>query len=159
MAAEKPRDMAAPAPAPAKPAQSGGQLNVISAGCRVVGNLTLSGSLRLGGEVLGDVICDGTLTLDASGQIHGRVRAGEITIMGKIVGEIVAARRIEVGRGAHVEGSIFAPSMLVEGNARVDGDLLIAPERSQGHIDRAKTLPLLKPQTEAPTGTGTSQTA
>ncbi|MBY9065581.1 polymer-forming cytoskeletal protein [Hyphomonas sp. WL0036] len=149
--------MAATAPAPTRVAPPSGQLNVISAGCRVVGNLTFSGSLRLGGEVEGDVICDGLLTVDAGAQINGRVRAGEITVMGKIIGEIVAVRRIEVGRGAHVEGSVFSPSMLVEGNARVDGDLLIAPERSQAHIDRAKTLVLLKPAAPSPAETGTSQ--
>lgn len=139
------------APPPAAPGQTvrqgaaSGPLNVICAGCRIDGNLKFAGSLRLGGEVLGDVSCDGTLTLEPAARIRGRVRASEIIVMGAIVGEIVASRRIEVGAGGIIEGSIFAPSMRVEGNARVDGDLLIAPERSTGHTERAKILAVLKP--------------
>jgi len=150
MAADKsrtPPPQAAP-PAPSKPAPQNGTGNVIAAGCRVVGDLTISGSLRLGGDVLGDVICEGALTVEAGASIRGRVSAAEITVMGTLIGEIVAARRIEVSRGARIEGSIFSPSMKVEGNACVDGDLLIAPERSPAHAERAKALTPLKPASE-----------
>lgn len=150
MAADKsrtPPPQAAP-PAPAKPAPQNGTGNVLAAGCRVVGDLTISGSLRLGGDVLGDVICEGALTVEAGASIRGRVSAAEITVMGTLIGEIVAARRIEVSRGARIEGSIFSPSMKVEGNACVDGDLLIAPERSSAHAERAKALTPLKPASE-----------
>lgn len=151
MAAEKAKDTAPAAPSSVKPAALGGPVNVISTGCRVIGNLTLSGSLRLGGEVVGDVHCDGALIVEAGGRINGRVSASEITVMGTLIGEIVAARRLEVATGARVEGSIFAPSMRVEGNACVDGDLLISPERSPAHAERAKGLPILKRAAEAPT--------
>jgi len=147
MAADKARNT--PPPAPAKPGPVGGPGNVIAAGCRVIGNLTLTGSLRLGGEVLGDVQCEGALTVDAGASIQGRVSASDITVLGKIVGEIIAVRRIDVGKGAHIEGSIFAPSMRVEGNACVDGDLLISPERSPEHAERAKNLSILKPAPQA----------
>lgn len=147
MAADKsrtPPPQAAP-PAPSKSAPQNGTLNVIAAGCRILGDMTISGSLRLGGEVLGDVTCEGALTVEAGASIRGRVSAAEITVLGTLIGEIVASRRIEVSKGARIEGSIFAPSMKVEGNACVDGDLLIAPERSAAHAERAKTLALLKP--------------
>lgn len=148
MAAEKVTGTAPPAAS--KQTLQSGPNNVIAAGCRVKGDLILSGSLRLGGEVLGDVSCDGTLIVEAGGQIKGRVHAADIVIKGRIIGEIAARRRIEVGTGGHAEGSIFAPSMSVEGNAHVDGDLLIAPERTQGHLDRAKSIAVLKASEPAP---------
>ena len=150
MAADKAREPAPAAPAPAKAPPPSTQTNVIAAGCRVIGNLTISGSLRLGGEVLGDVRCDGALIVETGARIKGRISAGEMLIMGTVTGEIVAARKIEVATGARVEGSIFAPSMRVEGNACVDGDLLISPERSPAHAERAKTVSVLKPAPEAP---------
>ncbi|MFN4185039.1 MAG: polymer-forming cytoskeletal protein [Hyphomonas sp.] len=155
MAANKARNTPPPAPLPTNPGPAASPGNVIAAGCRVIGNMTISGSLRLGGDVLGDVHCAGALTVDAGANIQGRVSASDITVLGKIVGEIVATRRIEVGRGAHIEGSIFAPSMRVEGNACVDGDLLISPERSPAHVERAKNLSILKPAAQAlPESTG-----
>lgn len=155
MGSDKARDTALMAPSSQKAAIPGGQTNVISAGCRITGNLTISGSLRLGGEVDGDVHCDGALIVEAGARIRGRVSASEVTVLGTLTGEVVAAKRIEVGTGASVEGSIFAPSMRVEGNACVDGDLLIAPERSPAHTERAKDLTVLKraPE-EAPAHTG-----
>lgn len=145
MAADKAREPAPAAAPPARPSSPSGQINLIAAGCRVIGNLTISGSLRLGGEVLGDVECDGALIVESGARIKGRMRAGEMLVMGTVIGEIVAARKIEIATGAHVEGSIFAPSMRVEGNACVDGDLLISPERSPAHVERAKTLSVLMP--------------
>lgn len=140
MAASKARYAPAPAPSPARPAPPAAQGNVIAAGCHVTGDLILSGSLRLAGEITGDVHCEGTLVVEASGRIRGHIRAAEITVLGTLIGEIVASRHIEVGRGAHIEGSIFAPSMRVEGNAVLDGDLLISPERSPAHAERARKL-------------------
>lgn len=150
MAEDKGR--AAPTPSPAKPSAPAGPNNVIAAGCRVIGNITLAGSLRLGGEVVGDVRCEGALVVEATGKIKGRISATEILLAGALIGEVAAARRIEVSPGARVEGSIFAPSMRVEGNAVIEGDLLIAPERSPAHIERAKVLSVL---TEAPGTTPT----
>lgn len=152
MAADKGKIAPPPAPAPAK-ASAAGPSNVIAAGCRVTGDLILAGSLRLGGEVLGDVHCEGALLVEATGKIRGRISAAEITVAGALAGEIAAARRIEVSAGGRVEGSIFAPSMRVEGNAVIEGDLLIAPERSPAHIERAKVLsPLTEPAAAPPAG-------
>ncbi|MGE6697651.1 bactofilin family protein [Hyphomonas sp. NPDC076900] len=139
MAEDKGR--AAPPPSPAKPSAPAGPNNVIAAGCRVIGDMTLAG------EVVGDVHCQGALVVEATGKIKGRISAAEIVLAGALIGEVAAARRIEVSAGARIEGSIFAPSMRVEGNAVIDGDLLIAPERSPAHIERAKVLSVL---TEAP---------
>ena len=150
MAAEKSKDPASAAVPPAKPSSPGGHNNVIAAGCRVIGDLKISGSLRLGGEVLGDVHCDGALVVEAGARIKGRVSAGEMLVMGTLIGEIVATRKIDVTTGARVEGSIFSPFMKVEGNACVDGDLLIAPERSPAHVERAKDLAILKPAADTP---------
>lgn len=152
MAEDKGR--AAPPPSPAKPSAQAGPNNVIAAGCRVIGNMTLAGSLRLGGEVMGDVHCEGALVVEATGKIKGRISAREIMLAGALIGEVAAARRIEVSAGARIEGSIFAPSMRVEGNAVIDGDLLIAPERSPAHIERARVLSVLTEAPEtAPAGT------
>ena len=150
MAIDKAKDPASAAPASLKQGSPGSHSNSIAAGCRVIGNLTISGSLRLGGDVLGDVHCDGALVVEAGACIKGRISAGEILVMGTLIGEIVAARKIDVMTGARVEGSIFSPSMKVEGNACVDGDLLISPERSPAHGERAKNLSILNPAPQAP---------
>ncbi|MFN4025192.1 MAG: polymer-forming cytoskeletal protein [Hyphomonas sp.] len=146
MAADKSREAAA-APAGA------GELNVISAGCRIEGEMSFPGSLRLGGQVRGDVRCEGTLTIEVGGILEGTIRAGEIIVHGSALGEVIAVRRLEVSPGGRVEGSIYAPSMKVEGNARIDGDVLIAPERTPSHAERARTLPAVRAATAKPAET------
>ncbi|OYW83957.1 MAG: hypothetical protein B7Z22_11600, partial [Hyphomonas sp. 32-62-5] len=103
MAADKGETAPPPAPAPAKPSAPAGPNNVIAAGCRVTGNLILTGSLRLSGEVLGDVRCDGALVVEATGKIRGRISASDILVAGALAGEIIAARRIEVSAGGRVD--------------------------------------------------------
>lgn len=137
MAADKSRE-AAMTPAGAS------EINVISAGCRIEGEMRFAGTLRLSGQVRGDVQCEGTLTIEAGGIVEGSVRAGEIIVYGSALGEVIAARRLEVAPGGRVEGSIYSPSMKVEGNARIDGDVLIAPERAAAHAERAASLPAVR---------------
>lgn len=144
MAAEKGREAPpAAAPPPVKPSSiSSGSM--IAAGCRLEGQLNFTGPVRVAGEIRGDIACDGLLVIEAGGHVEGRVTAADITVLGAVLGEVIVSRRLEVGMGARVEGSIYSPSMRVEGNARIDGDVLIAPERSSSHIERAKTLPALQ---------------
>lgn len=137
MAADKSREAQAAPP-------GAGEVNVISAGCRIEGEMRFAGALRLSGQVRGEVRCEGTLTIETGGLVEGAIHADEIIVHGSAVGEVIAGRRLEVAPGGRVEGSIYSPSMRVEGNARIDGDVLIAPERAAAHAERAKTLPAVR---------------
>jgi len=114
--------------------------SVIAPGCRIDGDLSLTGPLVLEGEVFGQVICEGTLIVGPKARIEGSVQASEIIVQGRVKGDIAASRAIEVSDGGQLEGVIYSPSIRAEGLTLIDGDVIIAPERSASHVSRGAAL-------------------
>ncbi|MFN3312863.1 MAG: polymer-forming cytoskeletal protein [Hyphomonas sp.] len=109
----------------------------IAPDCRLEGELVFSGPVHLSGHILGSLTCEGCLTVEAGASIEGRVRAADIIVRGSVKGDIAASRLIEVHTGGQIDGVIFAPSITAASGTRIDGDVMIAPERPETHIRRA----------------------
>lgn len=112
----------------------------IAKDCRLEGDLTFTGPVHLSGEIRGSVTCDGTLTVEAGARIDGRVRTVVLVVRGKLRGDIAASQGIEVQTGGEIDGVIYAPSISVAKGTRIDGDVMIAPERSEAHVRRAEAM-------------------
>ena len=126
--------------APAKPARSG-LGNAIATGGRVEGKFQFVGPVIIGGHVRGEVETDDLILVEAGGRIDGRVRATTVIIHGIVRGDVEASKTLEVCSGGRLEGVAFAPSMKVEERTLVSADLLIAPERTVAHINKAASVP------------------
>lgn len=126
----------------AKPARSG-LGNAIAAGGRLEGTFRFVGPVIIGAEIRGDVICDDLILVDATGRIEGRIRAATLIVHGAVSGDIEASKCLEVCTGGRLEGVAFSPSMRVEERTIVSADLLIAPERTVAHINKARLVPEL----------------
>ncbi len=125
---------------PAKPAKSG-LGNAIAAGGRVEGKLSLVGPVIISGHLRGEIETDDLLLVEAGGRIDGRVRATTLIIHGIVRGDVEASKSLEVCAGGRLEGVAFSPSMKVEERTFVSADLLIAPERTAAHINKAASVP------------------
>ncbi|MFN7054465.1 polymer-forming cytoskeletal protein [Hyphomonas sp.] len=112
----------------------------IAKDCQLEGDLQFTGAVFLSGEIRGSITCDGTLTVEAGARIDGRVRTGMLIVRGKLKGDIAASRGIEVHTGGEIDGVIYAPSISVARGTRIDGDVMIAPERSEAHMRRAEAM-------------------
>ncbi|MFN4225110.1 MAG: polymer-forming cytoskeletal protein [Hyphomonas sp.] len=126
--------------APQKPARSG-LGNALAAGGRFEGTFRFLGPVIVGGQLRGDVETDDMVLIEASGSIEGRIRAATVIVHGAVKGDVEAGRSLEVCSGGRLEGSAFSPSMRVEERTIVSADILIAPERSVAHINRAARVP------------------
>ena len=143
---------------PAKPAKSG-LGNAIAAGGRLEGKFQFAGPVIIGAHIRGDIDADDLVLVEPGGRIEGRVRAATVIIHGAVVGDVEARRSLEVCSGGRLEGVAFSPSMRVEERTYVTADLLIAPERTVAHINKAASVPdlsnvapLSPARTEAPAG-------
>lgn len=141
---------------PVKPAKAG-LGNAIAPGGRLEGKFTFAGPVIVGAHIRGDVESDDLVLVEAGGRIEGRLRAATVIIHGAVSGEIEASRSLEVCTGGRLEGIAWSPSMRVEERTLVSADLLIAPERTVAHINRAASVPdlsnvapLSPPRAEAP---------
>ncbi|MFN7179372.1 polymer-forming cytoskeletal protein [Hyphomonas sp.] len=126
--------------APQKPAKSG-LGNSLATGGQFEGKFRFVGPVIVGGQVRGDVETDDMVLIEVSGSIEGRIRAATVIVHGTARGDVEASKSLEVCTGGRLEGSAFAPSMRVEERTFVSADILIAPERSVAHINRAASVP------------------
>jgi cytoskeletal protein CcmA (bactofilin family) len=91
-------------------------------------------SISIKGDVVGDedTILEGRvegrvslrnfhLTIGPNGDIQGEVSAKQVTVVGKIVGNVIATERIEVRETGRIQGDLIAPRLTVAEGAIING--------------------------------------
>ncbi len=91
-------------------------------GTTLTGEANFKGMLRVDGHLSGRVSSlDGTLIVSTGGQVDANVEVSIAQIYGTVKGDIIATKRIELGRVAHVTGNIQAPALVIESGAIFEG--------------------------------------
>ena len=85
----------------------------------VEGDVITEGDLQIDGRINGNVNCT-RLTVGASGQINGDIKADEVVVRGKVKGTI-RATRIMLLDSADIAGDIFYDKMSMEEGAHFVG--------------------------------------
>lgn len=103
---------------------------VIGSGARIRGALRGREPLRIEGRVDGPIEIEGAVTVEAAGVVRGEVSATEIVVAGIVVGDLKARERLVLRPTAQVRGGLYAPKLVLEAGARVDGPLEVG--RAEG---------------------------
>ncbi|MDT5294396.1 MAG: hypothetical protein QOJ76_1276 [Acidobacteriota bacterium] len=91
-------------------------------GTTLTGEASFKGMLRVDGSLSGRVSSqDGTLIVSTNGRVDANVEVAVAQIFGTVNGDIVATKRIEMGRVAKVTGNIQAPALVIENGAIFEG--------------------------------------
>ncbi len=112
---------------------------VVAAAARFEGFLTFHGEVRVDGEVRGEILSRGTLSLGASSVVRAVVEVDELIIAGDFEGDAIARVRIELQPTARVKGLIRAPLVALADGARLEGRCQTGPfeEPSETSTDEA----------------------
>jgi cytoskeletal protein CcmA (bactofilin family) len=106
--------------------------SVLGAATRLEGTLHVDESVRIDGKLEGNLEqVDGNsrwIIIGPGGEIHGDIRAQNISIAGKVIGNIMASESIELIDGCEVRGNITHKSITVEPGASVHGQLIARDE-------------------------------
>lgn len=116
-AAEASPPTSAPAPQPRAEAKE----SVIAAGLTLEGKIEGSGHVRLAGRFKGDVVVDGTLTIEPGAHLAGSVKAGSVIVGGELEGNIIGAGRVELQQNGVINGDVVAASLTVAAGSRMRG--------------------------------------
>ena len=84
------------------------------------------------------------LTVGPKGQVEAEVRAANVTISGKLEGNINATGKVEITKAADFNGEIKAKSISVEDGAYLKAVIELEREPAQ------KTVPLERPDAKTP---------
>lgn len=110
--------------------------SVLGAATRLEGTLHVDESIRIDGKLEGNLEqADGNarwIIIGPGGEIHGDIRAQNISIAGKVIGNIIASESIELIDGSEVRGNITHKSITVEPGASVHGQLIARDETDSG---------------------------
>src|SRR5580704_8944221 len=119
--APAPLNLGNPAAPPApKRASRGMAPSIISSDLTVRGTLTSTGDIQIDGYVEGDVRSAG-LVIGEKAEIHGEIFAEDLTIRGRVMGQI-HARKVLLAATSHVEGDILHEAFAVEAGAFFEGN-------------------------------------
>ncbi|MCF7877722.1 MAG: polymer-forming cytoskeletal protein [Candidatus Omnitrophica bacterium] len=104
---------------------------VINIEAAMKGNLIFSGpvNLQISGKFEGELETKGVLTIGEGAEVKAKTIKGEdIKILGKVKGDIISSKRIELSSPASVTGNIHAPVLVVNEGVKLRGRCYIPPE-------------------------------
>lgn len=94
---------------------------VIGRATFVRGRVNGSGDLEIAGRVEGDVTCTGEVTVESSGLVAANVSARRIVVRGAVRGDLVADEALVLEGGARVVGDLRAPRIAIAPGGLVRG--------------------------------------
>jgi len=101
-------------------------------GTTLTGEANFKGMLRVDGGLSGRVSsADGTLIVSTNGRVDANVEVAVAQIFGTVNGDIIASKRIEMGRVAKVTGNIQTPALVIENGALFEGSCRMVQLKEQ----------------------------
>ena len=99
---------------------------------QIKGEIIGSEDLQIDGIVEGPVFLDDhVLTVGSTAQLKSEVHAGEVVVCGKVLGNVHARGRVEIGKEGSITGDIACARISIEDGAHFKGRIEIDPERSK----------------------------
>ena len=109
-------------------------------GSRVEGKLTFEGSVRIDGQVEGEISAQEMVVLGESADVAATIVANVIVVQGRVTGDLNARKRVELKAPASVAGNISTPSLVIhegvvfEGHCAMGGAAAGRAERSDKRV-------------------------
>lgn len=123
----------------------------------VKGELSGSEDLYLDGEVEGSIELRGhSLTVGPNGRVRANIQARDVTVHGKVDGNVRGTDRVELKRSAVVAGDIMTQRVVIEDGAFFKGGIDIQREGAKVEGKAAETRPAHSPAATHSGGSGTS---
>jgi len=91
-----------------------GEVTIVGAGARLEGNVVSAGSLRIDGQVKGQINADGDVALSPQSQVEADIRAQNVSIAGKFKGNVIVKGKAHLARGGRIDGNITSKTLVVE---------------------------------------------
>ncbi|PYS89955.1 MAG: hypothetical protein DMF64_16305 [Acidobacteria bacterium] len=128
-------------------------------GTTLTGEANFKGMLRVDGHLSGRVSSqDGTLIISSGGQVDADIEVSVAQIYGTVNGDIMATKRIELGRVARVTGNIQTPALVIEQGAIFEGSCRMQQVRD-AQAQEEKRAATAGATTGSTTTTGSSTTS
>jgi len=124
-------------------ADNSSEVTIVGAGARLEGNVVSAGSLRIDGQVKGQINADGDVTLSPQSQVEADIRAQNVSVAGRFNGNIVVKDRAHLAKGGRIDGNITSKTLVVEEGGVFHGQSIMdagaSGSRSSGQAGSSST--------------------
>jgi cytoskeletal protein CcmA (bactofilin family) len=110
----------------------------ISPNVTVEGTITGSEPVHIEGSINGTIDLGGQLRIGTKARITAKVHAKNITVEGRVDGDISADERVELVASATVDGNIRAPKIVVAEGAKFRGSVDMGSTKPKEHAEAVK---------------------
>lgn len=94
---------------------------IVGAGSLISGNVTVSGLLRIDGDIDGNIQTMGRVIIGEEARIRGNIRAASVSVGGIVQGDIIAPDYVVVLSSGMVIGSVLTKKLRVDDNVILHG--------------------------------------
>jgi cytoskeletal protein CcmA (bactofilin family) len=95
--------------------------SVIAAELTIEGKISGAGDVRIAGRFKGDVNVDGNFRIDSGARLEGQVHASVVVVGGELLGNIDAAKQVDVLSTGVIVGDVKAAAITVAAGSRMRG--------------------------------------
>ncbi len=99
----------------------------VGEGVEFKGVINYQGTVRIDGQLEGEIHTSGVLIVGQGAVIDAKVEAGTIICQGKILGDIVAREKVQLMSPAVLDGSVKTPSLSMEEGVLFNGTCEMGP--------------------------------
>jgi cytoskeletal protein CcmA (bactofilin family) len=125
----------------AQPDEASGTSAFLGRGSRVTGKLVFEGTVRIEGQVEGEITAQDALTVGETAVVNAQINGTSIVVHGRVTGDITARKRLEIRAPGKVYGNISAPSLVIHEGVIFEGQCSMGgAEASKGEKDRKVAL-------------------
>ena len=122
-----------------------GEVTVVGQGARLEGTIVSAGSLRIDGQVKGQVDADGDVMLSPQSQVEADINAENVIVAGRFKGNIIVKGKAELARGGRIDGNITSKTLVIQeggtfcGQSNMDGGASSSGQSSAAQAPAAAT--------------------
>jgi cytoskeletal protein CcmA (bactofilin family) len=113
-------------------------------GSRVSGKLNFEGTVRVDGQVEGEIAAQDTLIVGERAVVTAQISGATIIIRGKVTGDINARKRVEIRSPGRLFGNIVTPSLVIHDGVIFEGHCSMASGAEVRSADAPKVSQLSK---------------
>lgn len=101
--------------------QSGMMFNALTAGSKIVGNITADSDFRIDGLIEGDLQCTGKVVIGEAGRVKGTIACQNAEILGLLEGKITCSQQLSLRSSGKIVGDVHTKTLIVEPGALFNG--------------------------------------
>ncbi|GGH12713.1 bactofilin family protein [Paenibacillus segetis] len=117
---------------------------LIGQGTVVEGNLHCEANLRIEGKFHGEIHCLGELIIGESGEASSNIKASEVIVAGKVIGDIISHGKLTITSNGQVDGSVHVVNLIIMEGGILNGNSKM--EKAPVSVVKEKVKKVVQPE-------------